>query len=155
MALLSHTRHFQLSIFNFILMASRRRLARISAMQTVFEEQSRPVDRELSIVKNILECGGPEAVDESFAHQLVDGVAQKRDDIALAVQKHAPEWPLSRMDTLTRSILLIGAYELLFAADAPPAVVMNEAIDIAKEYGPAESPKFVNGVLNAIAQGRK
>jgi N utilization substance protein B len=59
------------------------------------------------------------------------------------------------MDPISRCILLMGAYELLFANDAPPAVVMNEAIDIAKEYGSDEAGKFVNGVLNAIAQGKK
>jgi N utilization substance protein B len=55
------------------------------------------------------------------------------------------------MDPISRSILLVGAYELLFQKEAPQAVVMNEAIEIAKEYGNEESGKFVNGVLNAIA----
>ncbi len=68
-----------------------------------------------------------------------------------AIEAHAPEWPLDRMDSITRSILMIGAFELLYAKDAPPAVVMNEAIDIAREYGSDESAKFVNGVLNALA----
>jgi N utilization substance protein B len=73
------------------------------------------------------------------------------EGLCAAVQEHAPEWPLDRMDTITRSILMIGAFEILHGKDAPPAVVMNEAIEIAKEYGPEESPKFVNGVLNALA----
>jgi N utilization substance protein B len=59
------------------------------------------------------------------------------------------------MDPVSRFTLLIGCFELLFAKDAPPAVVMNESIEIAKEFGTAESGKFVNGVLNAIAQGQK
>ncbi len=59
------------------------------------------------------------------------------------------------MDTITRCILMIGGYELLFAKDAPPAVVMNEAIEVAKEFGTEEGAKFVNGVLNALAHGSK
>jgi N utilization substance protein B len=55
------------------------------------------------------------------------------------------------MDPISRAILLLGAYELLMSTDAPAAVVMNECIDIAKEYGTSESGKFVNGVLNALA----
>jgi N utilization substance protein B len=120
-------------------------------MQTLFELQSRTVDPEESLAMNMQELGGSDAVDTTYACALVLGVTREMSAIKDALSKHAPEWPIDRMDTLTRSILLIGAYEILFANDAPPAVVMNEAIEIAKEYGPAESPKFVNGVLNAIA----
>lgn len=132
-------------------MPSRRRQARVSAMQTLFELQSRTVDPEESLAMNMRELGGSEGVDTAYACSLVLGVTREMSAIKDALSTHAPEWPFDRMDTLTRSILLIGAYEILFAKDAPPAVVMNEAIEIAKEYGPAESPKFVNGVLNAIA----
>lgn len=132
-------------------MPSRRRQARVSAMQTLFELQSRTVDPEESLAVNMQELGGSDAVDTSYACSLILGVNREMSAIKDILSKHAPEWPIDRMDTLTRSILLIGAYEILFANDAPPAVVMNEAIEIAKDYGPAESPKFVNGVLNAIA----
>ena len=121
-------------------------------MQTVFARQHRDADAVTALMHNVAELGGAEAVDAAFAAKLVDGVEKKSADIQSAIERHAPAWPLSRMDTLTRSILLVAAYELLFAADAPPAVVMNEAIEIAKEYGPVESPKFINGVLNAIAK---
>ncbi len=136
-------------------MPSRRRLARVSAMQTIFERQVREVDVPSSLKSNISELGGEETVDTAFAKKLTEGVLEGMTNIRTSVEKHAPEWPLDRMDTLTRSILLIGAYELLISKDAPPAVVMNEAIEIAKEYGPEESPKFVNGVLNAIAHAKK
>lgn len=104
---------------------------------------------------NMEEFGGKKNVDCVFAEKLLAGVRNDAEKIRGAIQEHAPEWPLERMDTITRSILLIGAYELLCLKDAPPAVVMNEAIDIAKEYGTAESGKFVNGVLNALAHAKK
>ena len=134
-------------------MASRRRLARIAAMQTIFEMQARPSDLANCTQKNIEELGGAEKVDKEFSEALVLGVEMKKDDIRLAIEERAPQWTWDRMDAITRAILLIGGYELLFKREAPPAVVMNEAIDIAKEYGTAEGAKFVNGVLNALANG--
>lgn len=132
-------------------MPSRRRLARVAAMQAVFEIQVRAADQDSSLSMNMQELGGTTAVDTVFAKSLLAGVLKESDTIRKAIEENAPEWPIDRMDTITRSILLIGAYELLCLKDAPPAVVMNEAIDIAKEYGTAESGKFVNGVLNALA----
>lgn len=132
-------------------MPSRRRLARIVVMQTVFEMQVRLIDEQSSLQKNIAEAGGSEAVDTQFCEKLLKGVREHWEKVRDGIQTHAPEWPLERMDTITRSILMIGAFELMFCADVPPAVVMNEAIEIAKEYGTAESAKFVNGVLNALA----
>jgi N utilization substance protein B len=132
-------------------MPSRRRLARIAAMQTLFEVQARGVDAEPSLQRNIKELGGPKHVDAEFSVALIQGVQSSWDGIRAAVETHAPQWPWDRMDSITRCILSIGAYELLHNADVPPAVAMNEAIDIAKEYGTAESAKFVNGVLNALA----
>lgn len=89
--------------------------------------------------------------DGDFALMLLAGVLEKEQEVKDAVQLNAPQWPLERMDPISRCILIVGAYELLFNKDAPPAVVMNEAIEIAKEYGTEEGGKFVNGVLNAIA----
>lgn len=137
-------------------MPSRRRLARVCAMQTVFEVTVRHgIDAAMSLKSNIAELGGTKAVDIDFSSILVKGVLKEMDAIKHALHIHAPQWPWERMDSLTRCILLIGAYELLFCGDVPPAVAMNEAIDIAKEYGSAESAKFVNGVLNALAKANK
>jgi N utilization substance protein B len=129
-------------------MARKRHLSRIAVMQVLFERESRGTDEREAMERNLEELGGG---DDSFASELLSGVLDKEEDIKKAVEEHAPEWSLDRMDPISRCVLLIGAYEILFAEDAPPAVVMNEAIDIAKEYGPPESGKFVNGVLNAIA----
>ena len=122
-------------------------------MQTLFEKEQRAdADVTSSLVKNGEEVG---ELDMNFAETLLLGVLDKRADLESAVAKHAPEWPLDRMDPISRAILLLGAYELLYGNDAPEAVVMNEAIEIAKEYGTKESAKFVNGVLNAIAHRTK
>lgn len=130
-------------------MARRRHLSRIAVMQVLFEHESHAsMDPAESLTRNIVELG---EVDEAFCKQLLEGILSHEQQLKEAVQTHAPQWPLERMDPISRSTLLVGAYELLFHKDAPAAVVMNEAIDIAKEFGTEESGKFVNGVLNAIA----
>ena len=135
-------------------MASRRRQARVAVMQTLFEvdfagEKKRHDTNDI-LRRNIDEAGRA-SVDNAFAEELLSGIEKHEDDIRAAMQEHAPQWPLERMDAITRAILMVGTYELLFSEDAPPAVIMNEAIEIAKEFGGGESGKFVNGVLNAIA----
>ncbi len=130
-------------------MARKRHLSRIAVMQALFEREKReraePVE---SLLRNTGELGD---VDAEFAAALLEGVMAREDEVRASVQEHAPQWPMERMDPISRCILLIGAYEILYGNDAPPAVVMNEAIEIAKEYGTDEGGKFVNGVLNAIA----
>jgi N utilization substance protein B len=134
-------------------MARRRHLSRIVVMQVLFERERHPgMECEDSLKRNAQAIG---EIDMSFSETLLHGVLEKEADVMAAVQEHAPQWPLERMDPISRDILLIGAYELLYSKDAPQAVVMNEAIEIAKEYGTAESGKFVNGVLNAIAHAKK
>ncbi|MDA1209124.1 MAG: transcription antitermination factor NusB [bacterium] len=129
-------------------MARKRHLSRIAVMQVLFERDTRDIDPEKALARDASELG---QIDMEFACALLKGVLEKEQDLKDIVQKDAPEWSLDRMDPISRATLLIGAYELLFGDDAPPAVVMNEAIEIAKEYGSVESGKFVNGVLNAIA----
>ena len=134
-------------------MARRRHLSRIAVMQVLFEREKHPsVMAENALERDAKELG---EFDRDFAHTLLMGVLEKEADVRKAVEVDAPQWPLERMDPISRCVLLIGAYELLFAADAPQAVVMNEAIEMAKEYGTEESGKFVNGVLNAIAHREK
>ncbi len=131
-------------------MARRRHLSRIAVMQVLFERERRPaVDADQSLSMNESELGD---LDHEFAQKLLQGVADHESEIAEAIQEHAPGWTLERMDPVSRCVLFVGTYELLFAKDAPPAVVMNEAIEIAKEYGTDESGKFVNGVLNAMVK---
>lgn len=120
-------------------------------MQTLFERERRPCDEVESLSRNAEGLG---EMDESFAQALLLGITEQEDALRNAIQKHAPGWSLERMDPISRCVLLVGAYELLMLKEAPPAVIMNEAIEIAKEYGTSESGKFVNGVLNAIAQSK-
>lgn len=121
-------------------------------MQTLFERDARgTVDCDDALLRNAAEM---EDMDMEFAKALLDGVLGHEQEIKDSVSAHAPGWTLDRMDPIARCVLLLASEELIFRNDAPPAVVMNEAIEIAKEFGTDESGKFVNGVLNAIAKER-
>ncbi len=131
-------------------MARRRHQSRIAVMQALFEREQRPgVDPVHSLTLNEEELG---EVDLEFAEKILRGVMEKEEELGNVIQEHAPGWTLERMDPVSRCTLYIGAWEMLYGNDAPPAVVMNECIEVAKEFGTDESGKFVNGVLNAMVK---
>jgi N utilization substance protein B len=92
---------------------------------------------------------------EAFADQLYRGTLGHRKEIDERLAQVAENWSVERMAAVDRNILRLGAYELLFAADTPPKVAMDEAIELAKRYGSADSPAFVNGILDKLASLRE
>ncbi|HEX9682349.1 MAG TPA: transcription antitermination factor NusB [Acidimicrobiales bacterium] len=91
------------------------------------------------------------APPEQFALQLANGAehCRRRADALLA--DHAHNWRVDRMPAVDRSILRIGIYELLDRPDTSAAVIINEAVELAKRYSSDEAPSFINGVLAAVA----
>ena len=87
----------------------------------------------------------------SFCLGLYDGVVTNSAAIDKALSEAAQNWRLTRMTAVDRNVLRLGAQELLFAKETPPAVVINEAIELARRYGSANSPLFVNGVLDRVS----
>jgi transcription antitermination protein NusB len=89
--------------------------------------------------------------DESartFADQLVRGVRENLVEVDALLARASRNWRLERMARVDRNLLRLAAYELKYCADVPAKVAINEAIEIAKRFGTAESPAFVNGVLD-------
>lgn len=95
------------------------------------------------------QCTGSEDV-RAFAEELVKGVLEHKKDLDALIGRYATNWKVSRMQVVDRNILRIGAYELLWRADVPAKVTMNEAIELAKDFGDDEAAKFVNGILDRI-----
>lgn len=95
---------------------------------------------------------GPNKTDKPFMEKLLDGVMQKRPELDLVIEKAAPDWPLDRIAPVDRNILRLGLYELLFSdrGEVPAKVAINEAIELAKQFGGDNSSKFINGVLGAV-----
>ncbi|MDP7497492.1 MAG: transcription antitermination factor NusB, partial [Roseibacillus sp.] len=87
---------------------------------------------------------------ESYYHNLRRHLADIDRNLAEVVDNYSPE----RLDRVDRAILRLGTYELLFDDEVPPAVAINEAIELARAFGTTESPGFVNGVLDRVARQR-
>jgi transcription antitermination protein NusB len=136
-------------------MASNRHLGRIIALQTLYEEEFRrdasdsDFDLEEVLTRNIGRYA--EMVDDiDFIRELVMGVLARTEELDAVLQPIAPEWPIDQIARMDRLVLRIGLYELLYAKDVPPKVVINEAVELAKAFGGENSSKFINGVLGTV-----
>ena len=87
-----------------------------------------------------------------FATNLVVGTLKELKEIDLVLEKHAANWKLSRMSPVDRNLLRMAIYEMRNFPETPRSVVINEAIELAKQFGTADSPAFVNGILDAVSQ---
>lgn len=131
-------------------MIGKRRKARIIALQSLFEHDAvgHPVEDALAHQAALL--GASESV-RRFAAELVSGVASNRDEIDGVIKKSAPAFPLDQMAAVDRNILRLAVYEILLDNKVPMRAAINEAVEMAKEYGGDNSPRFINGVLGAIS----
>ncbi len=133
---------------------ANRHLQRSIAMQSLFEWDFNDgnKNRLLEVVdRNIKEVGaGIEETD--LIIDLVEGVIKNQKKIDELIVECAPEWPLEKITLVDRNILRIGIYELIYGDydSVPPKVAINEAIELAKNFGGPNSAKFVNGVLGTI-----
>lgn len=122
-------------------------------MQSLYEWDFSDKKGDLkNIVEKNLKEFGPGLEDQSFVWQLIDGVVDKLSKIDQIIEKAAPEWPISQINIVDRNVLRIGIFELLFGnkKEVPPKVAINEAIELAKNFGGESSGKFINGVLGTI-----
>ena len=95
------------------------------------------------------QCHASEDV-KTFAERLVGGVLEHKKDLDSLIGKYATNWKVSRMQVLDRNILRLGAYELLYLDEVPAKVSVDEAIELAKDFGDEEAAKFVNGILDKV-----
>jgi N utilization substance protein B len=89
----------------------------------------------------------------AMASSIVDGVLTSLESVDDLIVKYAPMWPLEQMSPVDRNVLRLSLFELMLGSGVPPKVVINEAVELAKEFGGAGSPRFVNGVLGAALAG--
>jgi N utilization substance protein B len=86
-----------------------------------------------------------------FFRSIVLGVLPIRSELDHFIADHAPDWPLDQVAVIDRNILRIALWEFALAEDIPLKVAINEAVELAKTYGSDSAPRFVNGVLGALA----
>jgi len=130
---------------------ANRHLSRTLAMQTLFvwdfNKKSKNLDE---IMKENFENFAPDFDDGGFTKELIDGIQEHIDDVDNYIKKYAPEWPIEQITAIDRNVLRLGIYELVFSEKIPPKVAINEAIEVAKNFGGDSSGKFINGVLGSI-----
>lgn len=126
-----------------------RHLSRMIAMQTLYEWDFRD-SSNLEAIKerNIEEYKGD--ADANFVNFLVSGVSEKIEELDKKICDSAPEWPIEQISLIDKTILRIAIYELLYSNNVPPKVAINEAVELAKQFGGENSSKFINGVLGTV-----
>ncbi len=133
-------------------MKSQRHRARQIALQALYEidltdhPPGQVLQRHLRDMNPALPAGAVRLLQE-----IVEGVMAKRRDLDRVIAYFAPEWPVSQIAPIDRNILRIALWEMNFN-DTPVKVAINEAVELAKEYGAETSSRFVNGVLGAATR---
>jgi N utilization substance protein B len=122
-----------------------RRESRERALGLCYELEARDINVD-GLFKDL-----PVEPDE-YAVALVRGVEQNSDELDGLLRKYSEHWALERMPAVDRAVLRLGCYELAHEPSVPTAVVISEAVDLAKQYSTKDSGRFVNGLLARIAE---
>jgi N utilization substance protein B len=125
-----------------------RSKARRRALDILFESELRGLSTGATLEER--QAAGHPPIN-AYTTRLVEGVATHVGEIDDAIAAHAAGWTLDRMPAVDRNILRLGVYELRYEGDVPSAVVLSEAVSLARELSTDDSGGFVNGVLAAIA----
>ena len=149
-------------------MKRERRAARRLALDVLYEAEIRdelPVERlsahqrdgwvvPASADDGDAVAGEPTIEASAYARVLIEGVQEHQADIDSLIARFADRWAIERMPVVDRTLLRIGAFELLWRDDIPTAVAINEAVELAKSLSTDESGRFVNGILGKLAESQ-
>jgi N utilization substance protein B len=127
----------------------KRRTSRENALQILFELEFNDVDLD-RILAGYWNSKKSDGRVKEYANWLVRGIVARREEIDTLIQGNSKHWRISRMAFVDRNILRIAVFEFLEEKLIAPAIVINEAIEIAKRYSSDEAAVFVNGVLDAV-----
>lgn len=141
-------------------MSANRHLGRIIVLQTLYEEDFRRECEDKSfdldaVLKRNINRYKAMVDDQTFIEELVRGIDSKQAELDAVLQPVAPDWPIDQIARMDRIVLRMGVYELLYSNQAPPKVVINEAVELAKAFGGDNSSKFINGVLGTVLRNHE
>jgi len=125
--------------------AGSRRQARERALGLCYELELRELDVETLL-------GQQPAPPDEYAVHLMRGLEAHADVVDDLLRRYSEHWALERMPAVDRALLRLAAYELGWESEMPTAVVINEAVEMAKQYSTKDSGRFVNGLLSRIAE---
>jgi len=126
----------------------RRSRAREVALQALFQEDLNPRD-SVDLLAPFVESRLKDESLRTFAIGLVQGVKRNLAELDALIEEKAENWSLSRMAATDRNVLRLGAFEIRYG-DTPDRVAIDEAVDLAKRFGSANSSQFVNGILDKL-----
>lgn len=127
----------------------KRREARELALKILYARDIGKNDPQL-IMEQLFAEEQVEEKGQKFCRWLVEGVIENLAASDQLISQYATEWPVDRLAAIDRNLMRIALFEFYFTDEVPGAVAVNEAIEVAKIYGSAESPRFINGVLGNI-----
>ncbi len=130
------------------LLAGERRRSRERALGLLYEAETKGISTEEVLAELPVR-------PEPYAEELVRGVGGRMAEIDALLADKARAWAIGRMPAVDRQLLRIAVFELLCRPDVPVAVVIDEAVELAKQYSTAGSGRFVNGVLAGLAPGAR
>ena len=108
-------------------------------------------ERAEAVVHLYRDSFGEGSLPDDYSITLFMGVAQNIEKIDKIIEGVSENWRLERMSRVDRGILRVGVYEICYINDIPPKVAINEAVELAKNFGTGDSASFVNGILDRIA----
>jgi N utilization substance protein B len=129
-----------------------RSKARKRALDVLYAAEMRGQEAVAELEAAIADGAGP---TNPYTEILVRGVSERRERIDALLARYAQGWTLDRMPAVDRTALRIGAFELLFVDDVPPAVAVSEAVGLVRTLSTDDSPAFVNGVLGSMLRDRE
>ena len=132
---------------------SARSKARKRALDILYQSDVRGDDLASTLAAEAKRAASEPARETSwlYAREIVDGVADHREEIDELISSYAQGWTIDRMPNVDRAVLRLASWELLHNAEVPAAVAIDEAVELAKQYSTDDSARFVNGVLGKIA----
>lgn len=133
---------------------ANRHLSRSVALQSLYEWDFKGYNNSLlpEIIEHNINEFAPGIEETKFIEDLVNGTVKHKEKLDAIIEKAAPAWPMDQIAMVDRNTLRLGLYELLYAdrEEVPPKVAINEAIELAKNFGGEASGKFINGVLGTV-----
>ena len=129
-------------------MSINRREAREAVFELLFETEFKRDEDVAEIYA--LSCENRDIAEDAYIHDTYFGVCEHREEIDALINRHAKGWKTNRISRVSRSVLRLCTYELLYCKDIPASVSLNEAIELSKKYDQEEARAFVNGVLNRV-----
>jgi len=127
-----------------------RRKARVIALQALYQVDLTGDELDHVIKQRISRLR--DRAQKSFAEFLVRGTWEHREELDRQIESHSHHWHLARLAYVDRNLMRMCLYEMLYCDDIPPSVSINEAVELARQYGSDESPRFINGVLGSFVQ---